>query len=159
MKILIKYVCLISVRWTLSCWWNSPEELLRHDFITCTEILHLLVLAVNGGISLNHPAHQMDCSSSSSISATFFWKTALTIRSINSYKAFEHILYFYCSFNDVSVKDTCVLMDSLQDIVKKTLTNKCMNKFLHQMFATALSERSPCPWKSFRRPGQPAHGM
>lgn len=119
MKILIKYVCPVSVRWTLSCWWNSPEELLRHDFITYTEIPHLLVLAVKGGISLKLPAYQMDCSSSSSISAVFFWKTALTTGSINSYEAFEHILYFYCSINAVSVKGTYVLMNSLQDIAEK----------------------------------------
>ena len=119
MKILIKYLCPVSTRWTLSCWWNSPEELLRHDFITYTAIPHLLLLAAKGSVSLQLPTHQMDCSSSSSISAIFFWKTALTTGSINSYEAFEHILYFYCSINADSVKDTCVLMNSLEDIVEK----------------------------------------
>lgn len=151
MKILIKYVCLIAVRWTLSCWWNSPEELLRHNFITCTEILHLLVLAVNGGVSLNHPT-QMDCSRSSSISGIFFWKTALTIKSINSYKAFEHILYFYCSINAVSVKDTCVLMDSLQDIVKKLW----LTKFTSDVHDCSFTEE-PLPLEKFQKTW--AHGM
>jgi len=76
-------------------------------------------LAVNGSVFLKLPTHQMDCSSSSSISTDFFWKTALTIGSINTYEAIEHIFHFYYSINAVSVKHSCVLMNSLQDIVEK----------------------------------------
>lgn len=158
MKILIKYVCPVSVRWTLSCWWNSPEELLRHSFITYTEIPHLLVLAERGGVSLKLPTHQMECSNSSSISAIFFWKTALTTRSISSYKAFEHILHFYCSINAVSIKDICFLMNTLQDIVEKLwLPNARTNIYIRCL--GLFFQRSPCPSKCCRRSGQPTHGV
>lgn len=150
MKILIKYICPVSVRWTLLYWWNSPEELCRHNFITYTEKPHLLILAVEGGVPLELPSHQMDCSRSSSISATFFWKTALTTGSINNYEAFEHILYFYCSINAVSVKDTRVLMNSLQDIVEKLWLPNVWTNFYIRWLDCSFRE-GPLPLKMFQR--------
>lgn len=88
---------------------------------TYTKILLLLVLAVKGVVSLKLPTHQVDCSNSSSIPAIFFWKTTQKTVSIYSYESLEHIQYFYCSINDVSVKNTGVLINSLQDVVEKPL--------------------------------------
>lgn len=87
---------------------------------TYTKILLLLVLAVKGVVSLKLPSLQVDCSSSSSVTA-IFWKTTQKTVSISSYESLEHIHYFYCSINDVSVKGIGVLINSTQDIVEKFL--------------------------------------
>lgn len=79
---------------------------------TYTKILPLLVLPVKGAVPLR-PLHQVDCSSSRSIPAIFFWKTTQKTVSINSYESLEHIQYFYFSINGVSVKYTRVLINIL----------------------------------------------
>lgn len=47
------------------------------------------------------------------------WKTAVTTGSINSYQTPEHIFHSSSSINVDSVKDTCVLINSMQDIVEQ----------------------------------------
>lgn len=67
---------------------------------------------------------------------------------------FEH---FYNSINAVSVKDTCVLMNSLQDIVEKLSLPTAWTNFYIRCLGLFF-QRSPCPYKCFRRSGQPTHG-
>lgn len=106
---------------------------------TYTKILLLLVLAVKGVVSLKLPTHQVDWSSSSGIPAIFFWKTAQRTASINRYESLEHIHYFYWSINDVSVKDTGVLINRLQDIVEKLwLPNAWTNSYIRRRSSELL---------------------
>lgn len=120
MKIIIKDVCSISVRWTMSCW--RPEELFRHVFITYTEIPHLIISAGNSDCFSEAPhfsCFRLSGSSSNSISANFLWKTAMTTSSLNSYEASEYIFHSSCSTTVDSVKDTCVSINSIQDILEQ----------------------------------------